>query len=483
MDKKQLRDPFFVFYDSRSGSTFLANTLTKHAKLAMPPETNFITKLIDNYKKKDIVNESDLQKAIDITLSDKKFSDWGVNGEEIIDELKEILPMDLAYFIKAILEIYRAKYVPQADYVGIKKNYIFYFPKLKKLFPDIKVVVLIRDGRAVFNSKKNSIYSVTGKPFETDPAKAARVWLDEVKKSNELAAKYPEVKKFYFEYLIKDTDKVVKEVLDFVGIPEDKEGASNYYEVQERYGKIHENIEKNPDPVKIVDFKNKLSKEEINIFEKIAGKYLKSEGYKLLTRDLSPFIIRQSKRPAKQLLWFILDRDMKNSAGFETGIDVACGDMFFYNYFRTNKYIAVDADAERLKKAQAKLKEEIVSKEQFIEDMNPEEIRGDFVTCIQTIGINNDFKTDHTVLAVEKLCGVTNEGGTLIFNIGDGSMQHAEEVEKVLNKNFRKVKKISYGKFEKETSNILSLLLAYGMFKLPFLRGKGFNYYYCEDKI
>lgn len=481
----QTKDPFFIFYDSRSGSTFLAKTLTKYARIAMPPETNFITALIDEYKKTSISDANDLKKALDVTFNERKFVDWSLSREEIENEVEDKLPISLADFIKTILELYRKKFVQKAEFVGIKKNYIRHFKKLQKIFPDSKIIILVRDGRAVFNSKKNSIYSVTGKPFETDPANAAKIWIEELQMANKYIKRTANMKKFYYENLIKDTDGFMKDVLNFIEIPEDKGNASNYFVIKERYGNIHENVEKETDSSKLSQFKQKLSPEEIAIFEKIAGKYLIAEGYELINKKINliqKYIIRTSKRPAKQLLWLIINNDLQQSERFNTGVDVACGDMFFYPYFKTKSYIAIDADEERLKKAKEKIDADIVTIHSFIEEMDTEKIHGDFVTCIQTLGINNDFEVKNTLLAINQLIKITNKEGVLIFNMGEGSMAYEKEVDELLQNNFNKVKKTKYGNFKSEKPYILSLFLAILMYLVSFVRGTGFNYYYCESK-
>ncbi len=47
MYRKTIDDPFFMFYDARSGSTFLTNLLIKNANIAIPPETNFVSLIFE----------------------------------------------------------------------------------------------------------------------------------------------------------------------------------------------------------------------------------------------------------------------------------------------------------------------------------------------------------------------------------------------------------------------------------------------------
>jgi hypothetical protein len=63
---------------------------------------------------------------------------------------------------------------------------------------------------------------------------------------------------------------------------------------------------------------------------------------------------RVSSRPAKQLLYMWLAQDMRGLSG-DVGLDAGCGDMSNRQYFRTQRYVGVDADAARLHAALDKI--------------------------------------------------------------------------------------------------------------------------------
>lgn len=274
-----LKDPFFIFYDSRSGSTYLANLLSKSAKIAIPPETNFIPLIIKNYNKKNISSLPDLVLANQIIFSDQKFNDWGLTKTEILEDISKKIPISKAEFIILIFEMYLKKNSQAAEYFGIKKNYSRYYAGLKKLFPDLKIISLIRDGRAVFRSKKTSIYSVTQKPFSTDPVVSAKDWCFEVTKTNQLLQNGEKVIKVFYEDLISNSEETVQKILKFLSVK--FEPQADTYKIPERYGELHMNIKKSSDLSKIERWKKELSLKEILLYQAIAGKILKQEGYRL----------------------------------------------------------------------------------------------------------------------------------------------------------------------------------------------------------
>jgi hypothetical protein len=55
-----------------------------------------------------------------------------------------------------------------------KGNYAFHHEQIKSTFPNSNFLAIIRHNRAVFSSQKNSIYSRTGVPFQTNPYRAAK---------------------------------------------------------------------------------------------------------------------------------------------------------------------------------------------------------------------------------------------------------------------------------------------------------------------
>lgn len=277
----RISDPFFLVYDSRSGSTFLANLLVKFVGAAIPPETNFITALLSKYEKKTIDNNADLKQTIDIIYEDNKFSDWKLDRAELENYLDRSYPLTIRDLILEVCTLYKQNNYPNSQFFGLKKGvYLTKYRQMKQLFPQAKFVGIIRDGRAVFNSKKHSIYSVTGKPFETDPERAAKEWCKMYAFLQEVLQKYPtEIINIQYEKMIEDPDSVIAELREFFNISEDKEFGDNSYVISERYGNLHKNVKKEPLEKRITAWQETLSAEEIFAFESVAYKQLLLAGY------------------------------------------------------------------------------------------------------------------------------------------------------------------------------------------------------------
>lgn len=277
----RISDPFFLVYDSRSGSTFLANLLIKFVGAAIPPETNFITALLSKYEKETIDNDLDLKQTIDIIYEDNKFSDWKLDRAELENYLDRSFPLTIRDLILQICTLYKQNNYPNSQFFGLKKGvYLTKHRQMKQLFPQAKYVGIIRDGRAVFNSKKHSIYSVTGKPFETDPERAAKEWCRIYGFLQEAVQKYPdEIIDIQYEKMIEDPDSVIAELREFFNISEVKEFGDKSYVISERYGNLHKNVKKEPLEKRITAWQETLSAEEIYAFESVAYKQLLLAGY------------------------------------------------------------------------------------------------------------------------------------------------------------------------------------------------------------
>ena len=169
-----VEDPFFLVYDSRSGSTFLANELTKRFEVAIPPETNFLTFILKQFGHASFETDMQMVSLTETIMSDPKFSDLKIGRDDLEELLLHHAPMSSSAVVRAILDLFRRRRGLDGHRYGIKKgSYLSHYQDLLRLFPKTKFVGLMRDGRAVFNSKKQSTYSGSGRPMEIDARRAA----------------------------------------------------------------------------------------------------------------------------------------------------------------------------------------------------------------------------------------------------------------------------------------------------------------------
>ncbi len=189
---------------------------------------------------------------------------------------------------------------------------------------------------------------------------------------------------------------------------------------------------------------------------------------------------RYSEKPAKQLLWYFLMRDMGLSEDREIGIDAGCGHMENKRWFRTKRYIGIDVDRERLAAAQAKHPdaETICAKLEETSD-----VTGDFVLCVQVMN-NRYFDVADTIAGTEALIRMVRPGGVLIFNISKRAFSFEEDIFALLKRSFDTIKIERYGALS-APSTVFSPIIAGLMYLFPVLRkGRGYQkiYYVCQGR-
>jgi hypothetical protein len=280
-------NPFFIFYDARSGSTYLSNLLVQSFNIVIPPESNFISMILSNLKKETLI-EKDVLQIVNILKKDEKFRDWNLSIEKIKTELEDKSLIDKSKVISLILKTYLKNSGNQSSIIGIKKdNNINYYEELHEIFPDTKIICLVRDGRAVYNSKRKALHSKTGKPFEKNVKKAALAWCDYLKKVDRIIEKYPQSTMLVkYEDMLMNTKIELGRIGSFLETDFIEKNEFSY-NIPNRYGELHTNIDKAPILSRINAWQRDLSKKDIMRYEKIANIFLLKYNYKSLFKDES----------------------------------------------------------------------------------------------------------------------------------------------------------------------------------------------------
>ena len=277
------KSPFFIMYDSRSGSTFLANLLVEQFGVVVPPESRFLPGFLQTkLSNSSIIN---LFKFLEVLKRDNKFLDWSLGYLYIFFKLfLKKCRSHRDFITQLIFSYYDKNKIKSKDIslFGFKKgSYISYVDRILEVFPNSKIIYLIRDGRAVFSSKKTSLYSETKLPFETNPERAADIWIKSIDKFEYFMNQYPN--NFLltkYESIIEDETNELKRILKFLDL-EDIHSIKYEYKIPEKYSKLHDNVKKSPIISRISAWKNNLSNEEIIAYEKKAKDYLVKYGYEI----------------------------------------------------------------------------------------------------------------------------------------------------------------------------------------------------------
>jgi len=262
----------FIGGAHRSGTTMLGSMLGAHRSCLCIPESQFKISAYEKMRRKK--QDGTLRAVFAMIRNDVRFKFWGLNvGPDIPDDISSYQEL-LLWLIRKYSE--KAKKPKAAICVDHTPLNIRYADTLFHLFPDAKMIHLVRDGRAV----SASIMPLDWGPNTID--KAASSWTKKIQLGLKAESSYgsERVKKVRYEDVVLDPEKTMKDICLFLDItyePEMIQGSG--FLVPAYTAKQHHLVGRGPVADRVEAWKNSLSRREIEIFESIAGQYLLQLGY------------------------------------------------------------------------------------------------------------------------------------------------------------------------------------------------------------
>jgi hypothetical protein len=273
------KQPFFILGRERSGTTMLRVSLNNHPNISIPPESPFIIHLYKKYYgNKNIKIDEFL-----IDLKKEPFLHvWNIDYEELSKKLYKTSPPTFSNYCKTVLNNYQQK-----DGVLGDKNPTnsLFGRQLNKVFPDAKFIWIIRDYRAQVNSmlkvnfEKKIISSL------------AKRWVSYNKEIEFLQKNYPkQILLVKYEELVESPEKSYKDICMFLEVAFEHSVLSTSKSKKEFHPKHHKSLEEEINTKHVEEWKNQLTKKQIEICEAIAGNYGAKFGYRK-TLNYNPFTI------------------------------------------------------------------------------------------------------------------------------------------------------------------------------------------------
>ncbi len=280
----------FVVGDARSGTTFLASLLTNHPDIALGPESNFVVSLLSRAESWPVTSDEALERALDLLYGDFKFArDWDVDREALRKCLCASLPLAFADFVREVLAAQFALTRPEARILGLKKGglYVACASALARQIPGLRMLHIVRDGRAVFNSKLAALHSSRRKPFETNAVSSAKRWSTIVKSFDHFAMRHPtQAFEVAYEALVRNPQAELARIFAWLGVEAAKIDTARQVEyVPDRLQHLHRNIGKPPLPDRIEAWREELRPARLSRFEAVAGPVLVAKGYRLAAKS------------------------------------------------------------------------------------------------------------------------------------------------------------------------------------------------------
>lgn len=273
----------FIMYDSRSGSTLLSALLNQYRGVSVSQETAFIPRILETVGPYNEIR--DINSVIEAITSEVQFNELLMNHDAVIEKLKNNKnKLTKLRAIQIILNEYFKNRDPDA-WVWVVKSPRIYFhsSELIRLFPKARFIHIIRDGRAVFNSKKG-MRSVHGRKTQSNLLKAAYDWKKRLSMARKLGARQIEVR---YEDLVTDAPREIDRLLDFLGIPKSdriktKDQHDYARSIGEKQQHLHTKVSNKPLSERIDGWQQELAPTDIMLYEILMGKTLSETGYQTI---------------------------------------------------------------------------------------------------------------------------------------------------------------------------------------------------------
>lgn len=264
----------FIGGCDRSGTTFLAGLIADYEGVFMGPESQFKRDLSELE-----IKSLGLAGVLDFQLSNWRFREW-FKDVEVLKNNKLLKENFESYeqFYEALVTIFcdeKFGVKPKVWVDHTPENFEFYDVYVK-YFTDVKYVHIYRDGRAI----ASSLMQLEWGPNTAEAA--AKFWLEKLSFPFSVQALHPDqVLLVSYEALVKNTEKELKRIFNFVDVPFVKATRPLRYLPDSTNGQ-HALVGAKPDEARLSAWVKVLTEKDISIFEKYAGGMLKNLGYELI---------------------------------------------------------------------------------------------------------------------------------------------------------------------------------------------------------
>lgn len=265
-----INTPIFIIGNGRSGTTMLGEILTS-ANVGKSFEGHFVTRALKKFGP-NLKSRSELQDLIAFIQGFESSKRYRIKLDANDYNTEQNLSTR-QIIIDALEQV--AKTHPNRRWIEKTPNYIYDLDLILNSFPDAKVIWMVRDGRDVANSVLKKSWGANNVFY------AAKAWVAANHKNN--ALKDSRVLSIKYECFLTQPKEELTKIFNFLNFPCDD---TQYFS-------------RTVDASKMNQWKQKMNKQQINIFEAVAFDCLKAHGY-VTVNERSPRI------PYHKRLWYIV---------------------------------------------------------------------------------------------------------------------------------------------------------------------------------
>lgn len=277
-----------IVASTRSGTTLLRLMLDAHPDLSIPPETHFIGALFNLQGDSSSLRENFHR----IVTTHERWADFHLSPIDLYENLEKIEPFTISDGIRCFYYMYAARFNKKRWGDKIPP-YILCMNDIQTLLPEARFIHLIRDGRDVALSMRNLWWGPGA-----DMKRQASHWLGWIREARQQAQFLNYYIEVYYEDLIRNTEKVLREICAFIEIPYDKAMLGYYrtaasrldefgdrhspdgytYTKQQRLS-VFKYTSEPPNVSRVERWRREMSEGDRAKFEAVAGSMLRDLGY------------------------------------------------------------------------------------------------------------------------------------------------------------------------------------------------------------
>ncbi len=278
----------FIVGVPRSGTTLLRLQLDAHPELALPAETGF-GEVARRFEGSAVTRDALLEALTGMPT----WEDLAMSRDELADLLAGMEDGDLSAGLRAFYRGYTAAR-GKTRYGDKTPGHAVDMDVLARVLPEVRFIHLIRDGRDVAASLRGLPFA----PGDGGTAAIAAAWRDTVWRARRAAANLPHYTEVRYEDLVREPERVLRELCDFLELEFAPEMLRAHERARERLGEMRsatvgpDGVARLEDGTEVVArtlrppqtdrigrWRHALSDYEVTRFERFAGGALVQDGY------------------------------------------------------------------------------------------------------------------------------------------------------------------------------------------------------------
>jgi hypothetical protein len=295
----------FVVGLGRSGTTLLRLMLDAHPQLTIPPETHFLSPLIQ--ASGTLRFDADRAARLIVEGRHRRWDDFGLDPAELEARLQAIEPFNTSDAVRAFYRLYASKQ-GKPRWGDKTPDYVRKMRKIQLVLPEARFVHLIRDGRDAGLSHNARIVK-RGVREPLPAADLARRWVVRISKARETAAGLNGYLELRYEDLVTDPEPALRKACELIELDYDPAMLEYHRRAEERLQEMagelpavagrpareagerlaaHTMATKPPSRERIAVWKQEMSETDALEFEATAGDLLAELGYETLSGRSAP---------------------------------------------------------------------------------------------------------------------------------------------------------------------------------------------------